>query len=258
MRKPDSVEVWLILPLAIAAVSLTVGLAMFLSGTQRPGDVIQPVIVVLGGTLAAVLITFPLSQITEALRTALLRGIRGGTKPSEMIRAMSKVCDVSRRDGLLGVADIRSNSEAVEDACQLIGDAAREPAIRFKLERRVANERAFHQMTSDVFVFTAVYALLIGALASFIEFGAAGITAGATAGAAADAVTSSQVALPFVIGGSLVILLGVLLGRLRAAHLKELVVIEIAYSGASLLLEDNNVQRLRNRLALLVPPGLRR
>lgn len=257
MRKPDSVEVWLILPLAIAAVSLTVGLAMFLSGTQRPGDVIQPVIVVLGGTLAAVLITFPLSQITEALRTALLRGIRGGTKPSDMIRAMSKVCDVSRRDGLLGVADIRSNSEAVEDACQLIGDAAREPAIRFKLERRVANERAFHQMTSDVFVFTAVYALLMGALASFIEFGA-GASAAASASAAADAVTSSQVALPFVIGGSLVILLGVLLGRLRAAHLKELVVIEIAYSGASLLLEDNNVQRLRNRLALIVPPGLRR
>ena len=246
VRKPDSVEVWLILPLAIAAVSLTIGLAMFLSGTERPGDVIQPVIVVLGGTLAAVLVTFPMPQLTQALRTALARGIRGGAKPSEMIRAMSKVCDVSRRDGLIGVGDIRSNSEAVEDVCHLISDAARESAIRFKLERQVASEHAFHKMVSDVFIFTAVYALLMGALASLIEFGSI-----------ADGGSGSQVSLPFVIAGSLVILLGILLGRLRDAHLKELVVMEIAYSGAVMLLDDNNVQLLRGRLALLVPPGLR-
>ena len=246
VRKPDSVEVWLILPLAIAAVSLTVGLAMFLSGTEHPSDVIQPVIVVLGGTLAAVLVTFPMSQLAEGLRTALARGIRGGTNPSEMIRAMSKVCDVSRRDGLMGVGEIRSNSEAIEEVCHLISDASRESAIRFKLERQLASEHAFHKMISDVFVFAAVYALIMGALASLIQFGSL-----------ADGTTGAQVSLPFVIGGSLAMLLGILLGRLRAAHLKELVVMEIAYSGAVMLLDDNNVQRLRGRLALLVPPGLR-
>jgi len=236
----------LILPLAIAAVSLTIGLAMFLSGTERPADVIQPVIVVLGGTLAAILVTFPIPQLTEALRTALSRGLRGGTKPSEMIRAMLKVCDVSRRDGLLGVGEIRSNSDAIEDVCQLISDAAREPAIRFNLDRQHANERSFHQMVSDVFVFTAVYSLVMGALASLIQLGSM-----------SEGISGSQVALPFVIGGSLAMLMGILLGRLRAAHLKELVVIEIAYGGAAILLEDNNVQRMRGRLAMLVPPGLR-
>lgn len=246
VRKSDSADIWLLLPLAVAAVSLTIGLAMFLSGTERPGEVIQPVIVVLGGTLAAVLVTFPIPQLTEALRTALSRGLRGGTKPSEMIRAMLKVCDVSRRDGLLGVGEIQSNSDALEDVCMLISDAAREPAIRFSLERQQANERSFHQMISDVFIFTAVYALLMGALASLIRFGT--MDAGTT---------GSQVALPFVIGGSLVMLMGILIGRLRAAHLRELVVMEIAYNGAAILLEDNNVQRLRGRLAMLVPPGFR-
>jgi len=130
--------------------------------------------------------------------------------------------------------------------CQLISDASREAAIRFKLERQIASEHAFHKMISDVFIFTAVYALLMGALASLIRFGSM-----------ADGATGAQVALPFVIGGSLVMLIGILLGRLRAAHLKELVVMEIAYSGAVMLLDDNNVQRLRGRLALLVPPGLR-
>jgi len=101
-------------------------------------------------------------------------------------------------------------------------------------------------MTSDIFLFTAAYAVVMGALASLIQFATAD-----------EVLNGSKIVLPFVIGGSLAMLMGVLLGRLRAAHLKELVVMEIAFCGAVMLLEDNNVQRLRGRLAVLVPPGLR-
>jgi len=117
VRKYDSVEVWQVIPLILAAAMLTVGLAMYMSGTENLVDVVQPVIVVFGGTLAALLLTFSPSQIGQALQIALVRGVRGGTAPEEMIRAMMKICDVSRREGLLGVADIRSNSEEVEEVC---------------------------------------------------------------------------------------------------------------------------------------------
>jgi hypothetical protein len=50
----------------------------------------------------------------------------------------------------------------------------------------------------------------------------------------------------------------ILIGRLRSAHLRELVITELAYRGGAMILDDNNVQRLRTRLALLVPAGLRR
>ena len=249
VRKSESVELWQTLPLVLATVLLTVGLSMFLSDTVDPVDVVRPVIVVFGGTLAALLVTFPTGQLAQALQTALVRGVRGGSSPVEMIRAMMKICEISRRDGLLGVAEVRSSSPQVEDACHLIGDAAEDSVIRFRLERCLEGERVYSRMTADVFLFTALFAVLSGLLGSLIHFVAPGADVAALSGATA---------VPFVCGVSLAMLVTILIGRLRAAHLRELVTAEIAYRGASIILEDNNVQRLRGRLAALVPPGLRR
>jgi len=246
VHKHDATEVWQIIPLLLAAVLLTIGLAMFMSGIQHVVDMVQPIIVVFGGTLVALLITFPLSQITHALQIALNRGVRGGNSPEEMARAMLKVCDVSRREGLLGVAEVRSNSLEVERVCHLIGDAARESDIQSRLARSEASEKMVHQLANDVFVFTVVYAILIGALASIVRMVSA-----------ETEVLSGVNVLPFVSGVSLSILTMMLIGRLRSVHLRELTVVDIAYRSASIILEDNNVQRLRARIVGLIPSGLR-
>ncbi len=245
VRKQNRVEVWQVIPLILAAALLTIGLSMFLSGTENLVDVVQPVIVVFGGALAGLLLTFSTAHIGVALQFALIRGIRGGLQPESMIKAMMKVCEVSRRDGLLGVADIRSNSDQVEEVCFLIGDASDDQSIRYAHERRIESEHRFHKMSADVFLFTAIYAVLIGMLGSLLLFVAP-----------ADNVVSGSVVLPFVCGISLAILMCILIGRLRSAHFRELVMVEIAYKGAAIILEDNNVQRLRNRLGLLVATGL--
>ena len=248
VQKHDPIEVWQVIPLLLAALLLTVGLSMFMSGTQHVVDVVQPIIVVFGGTLVTLLITFPLSQLVHALQLALTRGIRGGTSPDHMIRAMLKVCDVSRREGLLGVAEVRSSSTEVEEVCHLIGDAAEQSTIETSWQRRCSSESTFHKLAMDVFVFTAVYAVLIGALASIVRI--------VSVENGADVLTGVNV-LPFVSGVSLAILTGILIGRLRTIHLKELAVVEIAYQAALIILDDNNVQRLRARLSSLVPYGLR-
>jgi len=246
VHKHESIEVWQVIPLLLAAVLLTIGLSMFMSGIQHAVDMVQPIIVVFGGTLVALLITFPLSQLTHALQMALSRGIRGGTKPDEMARAMYKVCDVSRREGLLGVAEIRSSSIEVEHACQLVGDAAKEPEIQHSWSRSQASEKMVHQLALDVFVFTVVYAILIGSLASIVRM----------VSVEAPVLTGVNV-LPFVSGVSLSILTSMLIGRLRSVHLRQLIVVDIAFRSASIILEDNNVQRLRARLSSLVPPAFR-
>lgn len=246
MRKHDSIELAQIIPLLVAALLLTIGLAMFLSGTRNLVDVVQPVIVVFGGTLVSLLLTFSLPQLAQALQSALERGIRGGTAPQDMIRAMLKVCDISRREGLLGVADVRSSSDEVEEVCHLIGDAAHDSVIRFNLDRRLASERLYSQVTADVFVFTALFAVLTGLLGSMIRFVSP-----------SEGALGPDTALPFVCGVSLALLMGILIGRLRAAHLREMVTTEIAYRAASVILEDNNLQRLYSRLVMLVPAGIR-
>ena len=248
MRKTQSVEIWQTLPLVLATVLLTVGLSMFLSDTVDLLDVARPVIVVFGGTLVALLVTFPVPQLVQTLETALLRGVHGGSSPAEMIRAMLAVCEISRRDGLLGVAEVRSSSGEVEEVCHLIGDAAEETIIRFRLERRLESERLYSRMTGDVLLFTAIYAVLSGLLGSLIFFVSPG---------AANASFTGATVVPFVCGVSLAMILCILIGRLRAAHARELVSTEIAYRAASIILEDNDAQRLYARLVRLLPPGLR-
>jgi len=131
-------------------------------------------------------------------------------------------------------------------ARQLIGEASDDSSIRFALERRVASERVLHQTISDVFVFASLYALLFGVLGSLLRF---------TSSPANE--VSSGVLLPFICGASLGVILVILIARLRTAHMRELVVADIAYRGAAIILDDNNVQRLNARLALLVPVSLR-
>lgn len=246
MHKPYSVNVFQIVPLVLATLFVTLGVAMYLGGTVNIADALRSVIVVFGGAVAGVLLSFPLVQITDAFYLALSRGIQGGNSPREMIRAMLKVCDISRREGLLGVADIRSNSVDLENICQLIGDASDDTAIRFALDRRIASEHITHKMATDVFTFAAIYACVFGVLASLLRF----------VNAPVDSV-SGNTFLPFVCGLSFSIILLIMVGRLRAAHMREIVIAEIAYRGASIILEDNNVQRLQSRLASLVPAGLR-
>jgi len=65
------------------------------------------------------------------------------------------------------------------------------------------------------------------------------------------------VMLPLVCGVSLSLLMAILLGRLRTAHLREALAIELAYEGASIVLEDNNMQRLQARLTAHLPHGMR-
>lgn len=246
VHKQQSVNVVQVIPLVLAVVLLTVGLALFLSDATDFFDVVQSVIVVFGGSLAGLLLSFSITQIVQGLQLALVRGVYGGSAPGQMIRAMLKVCEVSRRDGLLGVAEIRSNSDEVEEVCQLIGEASAGSSIRFALDRRIASEKLFHQMAADVFAFTAIYAVMFGLLGSLLRF----------SNASAEALSGSTF-LPFICGASLSIIMAILIARLRAAHVRELVIAEIAYRGAVIILEDNNVQRLHARLTLLVPAGFR-
>lgn len=246
VRKQESVDIWQVLPLVLAATLVAIGLAMFFGGTSNVLDIVPAAVVVFGGTTVSLLLTFSTSQILQSLQAALVRGIRGGTAPGEMVRALLKVCDISRRDGLLGVADIRSSCPELEEVCHLIGDAAEDSTIQFVLERRLASERLYHHMVADVVIFTALYALLLGLLGTLLLF--VGME---------DGQISNNWILPFVCGASLAIMMTILLGRMRSAHTRELVITEIAYRGAAMILEDNNVQRLQARLVRLVLPGLR-
>jgi len=224
VRKPESVDLIQVVPLLLAAVLLTIGLSIFLTGTENAADLVQPVIVVFGGTIVAMLAAFPLSQLATSLQLAVDRGIRGGTAPQDMIKAMMQVCEISRRDGLLGVGEVQSDSPALRHACNLICDAANEQQIQIKLDKQRTSEQLSHRMSADVFLFSAVFASLIGGLGSIIR----ALSNASMLNVTAAPEPLSIVMLPLVCGVSLSLLMTILLGRLRTAHLREAMAIELA------------------------------
>lgn len=283
VRSAAPIEVQKIVPLLLGLAFMTVGLAMFLSGTTDGTALVQPCIVVFGGCTVALLATFRPGHIARALQVAVDRGLRGGTSTDEIIRALMKVCDISRRDGLLGVAEVRSDSGLINNVCELIGDAAEEPGIHHSQTTSRESESGFHKAHSDVFLFTAIYAVMIGVIGTVLRavstFSDASWQALNTVQGASRQVDSqslanagnaaaqsyiplaenalSSVMLPAICGISLALLLTILIGRLRNVHQRELAAIDLAYQGAAIILEDNNVQRLKNRLLCLVPNGIR-
>lgn len=260
MRQQSVVALSHVLPLLLGMLLLTVGLAMFLSGTTDGAALVQPCIVVFGGTTVALLASFSVSHVGRAMQDAVDRGVRGGTSAEEMVRAMMKVCDISRRDGLLGVADIRTDSKILSDVCQLIGDAADDETIQNSLDNQRSEQESQHRMYSDVFLFAAIYAVIVGFLGSVIRAVSLSSTVDVAqqvdvAGNALS--TTGMVMLPAVIGVSLALMLSILLARLRAVHHRQLAIVDLAYRGAGIILDDNNVQRLKNRLLWLLPQGIR-
>jgi len=241
-----------VVPLLIAALFLTAASAMFLTGVDDLMRVIGTAVVILTGTGAALLMTFSRQEVSAALQVTVSRGIQRGTQPSEMITMITMLSDLSRRVGLVGLVDIRTSSAELREVCALVAGAADEMTIRVQLEKRQQIEQAAHRMVVSVLIFAAIYAVILGATGSVIQFTHFQVTPGVNAEP-----TWTVSLLPLVSGLALSLFVAILVGRINVSHLREMVSLEIAYQGGAMILEDNNAQRVQIRLSELLPPGMR-
>ncbi|MDO6461041.1 hypothetical protein Q4485_10065 [Granulosicoccaceae sp. 1_MG-2023] len=239
-----------VLPLTAAALLITAAVAMFMTGVDDIVSVIGSSVAVLAATCAALFLTFSRREVAAALQMTVARGIQRGTSPSEMITMITMISDLSRRVGLVGLVDIRTSSPELREVCALVAGACDESVIRMQLDKRRRTEKAAHAMVSAVLFFTALYATLTGVLGSVLQYARS---------QAVDVVvpaSGSVAMLPLISGLALGLFAVVLLGRVRLAHMRELVSLEIAYSGGAMILEDNNAAHVRRRLTELLPPGM--
>ncbi|MCB1755280.1 MAG: hypothetical protein KDJ38_07145 [Gammaproteobacteria bacterium] len=241
-----------VIPLTVAAVFLSAAVAMFLTGVDDLASVIGWSLILLTGTAAALLLTFSRQEVSAALQVAVSRGIHRGTRPSEMITMITMISDLSRRVGLVGLVDIRTTSTELREVCTLVAGAADELTIRLQLEKRRHIEKAAHKLVFSVLVFASVYAALLGALGSVVQFAH-------LEDLAMQTLESSWAGglLPLITGVSLALFVVILIGRINVSHLREMVNLEIAYQGGAMILEDNNASRVQTRLTELLPPGMK-
>jgi chemotaxis protein MotA len=142
--------------------------AIFIGGSADVFVNVPGLMIVIGGTMAATLLTVQFKDVTNAFKGAYIVFTRDNTNPIEMIDTMIKLSKISHRHGLLKLGDVKTDSAVLKRACNLLSEAASEQVIRTTLQNEIDSLLARHFAVQDVFRKMGTYAPAFGMLGTLI------------------------------------------------------------------------------------------
>ncbi|WP_277252107.1 motility protein A [Neptunomonas phycophila] len=142
--------------------------AIFIGGSADIFVNVPGLMIVIGGTMAATLLTVQFKDVTNAFKGAYIVFTRDNTNPIEMIDTMIKLSKISHRHGLLKLGDVKTDSAVLKRACNLLSEAASEEVIRNTLQNEIDSLLARHFAVQDVFRKMGTYAPAFGMLGTLI------------------------------------------------------------------------------------------
>ncbi len=212
--------------------------------------------IVLGGTVAATLITFQLKDVIAAFKAAIFVFSEKKLDPNDMVETMIELSTISRRQGLVALSRMEIEDDLLRKACNLIADGSSEDLIRDTLHIEIESMKQRHFIIQDIFRKMASYAPSFGMMGTLIGL-----------------VQMLQLlSNPETIGPSMAVALlttfyGMLLstlfflpiaGKLKDRTLVEVLNLEIIFEGAISILEDNNPLFVYEKLSSFIPAKKRR
>jgi len=239
----------------ISGLSLIIG-AIFLGGDFQNFINVQGMMIVLGGTLAATLITFQFKDVIAAVVAAFFVFSEKKLDPNDMVETMIELCTISRRQGLIALSRLEIEDDLLRKACNLIADGSKEDLIRDTLSIEIESMKQRHYVVQDVFRKMALYAPSFGMMGTLIGL----------------IQMLRQLSNPETIGPSMAVALlttfyGMFLatliflpiaGKLKDRTLVEVINLEIIFEGAISILEDNNPVFVYEKLSSYIPAKKRR
>jgi len=95
------------------------GVVLIVSAIIIGGDVhnfinIQGMMIVVGGTVAATLLTFQYKDVVASFKAAYFVFTRDKSNPNDMFATMIKLCHVSRRQGILELAKVKTKLRLID------------------------------------------------------------------------------------------------------------------------------------------------
>ncbi|WP_243312171.1 motility protein A [Fundidesulfovibrio agrisoli] len=236
---------------------LTTGVGLVLGAIFMGGSLLQfmdppAVMIVVGGTLAAICVSHPLEEVVQAFKAGFKIFASRKVTAQEVVNVMVRIADISRREGLLALEKIRTDNMVLKKACKLIADNAGPQLIQDTLRIEIHSLRRRHQIGETVFkslgTFSPAFGL-IGTLIGLVQM-LARLENPKTLGPA------MAVALLTTFYGALLANLVFLpvAGKLRARTQQELLNLEIIFEGARCILQNNNPVLVRDKLSSFVPP----
>ncbi len=237
-------------------VGIISGLFLIISAIVIGGDVqnflnIQGIMIVLGGTVAATLLTFQFKDVVSAFKAAYYVFTEDKSDPNSMIATMIKLCHISRRQGLLELSKIKTKTRFLKKACDLIADGSEEELIRGTLRTEIDSLKLRHLIVQDVFKKMGTYSPAFGMLGTLIGL----IQMLTRLNDPSEIGPAMAVAILTTFYGSFLSTMFFLpvAGKLKARTMIKVINLEIMFEGAISILESNNPITVYERLSSYIP-----
>ncbi len=235
----------------IIGFSLLIG-AIILGGQYNIFLNIPGLMIVIGGTFSAICITFPISEIYNAVVAAFKIFITRKLKANEVVNLMVRIADISRREGLLALENIETDNNILKKTCQLIADNADTDLIEETLLIEITSLKQRHFIVQEVFKRMANYAPAFGMVGTLI-----GLVQMLSSLKNPDAIGPAMaVAILTTFYGSVLsnLLFLPIAGKLKSRTTEEILHLQIIFEGAKCILQNNNPRFVYEKLSSFVPP----
>jgi chemotaxis protein MotA len=235
---------------------LLIIIAILVGGNIHNFANIPGLMIVLGGTAAATLLTFPFEEVKAAFRGAWQVFSRPRQTTDDIIAMMLRLAKISRNEGIVRISEVEVDSPFMQRAINLVSEGSDEELIRNILRNEIDALKVRHFEVQDVFRKMGTYAPAFGLLGTLIGL----IQMLSTLDDPASIGPAMSVALLTTFYGSLLSTTTFLpiAGKLKARTLTEVMHLEIIYEGAIALLQDNNQLTIYERLSSFVPASKRK
>lgn len=230
--------------------------AIFIGGDIHNFWNIPGLMIVLGGTVSTTLLTFQFKDVVTAFRAAYFAFTMDKKDPNSMVATMIKLSEISRRQGILGLSNIKTKSRFLKKACALIADGSEEETIRSTLRTEIESLKMRHFIVQDIFRKMGMYSPAFGMLGTLIGL----IQMLSKLQDPSQIGPSMSVAILTTFYGSLLSTLFCLpiAGKLKARTVYEVINLEIVFEGAIGILDNNNPIIVYERLSSYIPAAKRR
>lgn len=238
-----------------------IGFVLVIGAILLGGDIslfinVPGLMIVVGGTFAAICVTFPLQDVLDAHKGALALFMKKKGKVEDVVNIMVRIAEISRREGLIALENIQTENPILKKACQLIADNADPQLIRDTLMIEIGTMKRRHNISIEVFQKLAGFAPafgMIGTLIGLVQM-LSKLEDPSTLGPAMavailttfyGTIMANLLFLPFA-------------GKMRARTSQEELHLQIIFEGAKSILENNNPRLVYEKLSSFEPPKERK
>ena len=242
-------------------IGIVSGLALIVSAIVLGGSAdvfvnVPGLMIVAGGTIAATFLTVSFKDVLKAFKAAYIVFSSDKTNAQKMIQTMLELSRISHRHGLVKLGDVKTSSNVLKRACNLLAEAASEQVIRNTLQNEIDSLIMRHHAVQDIFKKMAAYAPAFGMLGTLIGL----IQMLSELDNPETIGPSMAVALLTTFYGSLLSTMVFLpiAGKLRARTLAEVANLEIIREGCISILTNDHYMHVYEQLASYLPEAERK